>query len=556
MQVTKSNIYVLAGIILVLVVTLFPFVYYQENTLIRIHDNMDSNIVWAKILLDNNACWVAPNTIIEQIMNGVPRSSLSSTYDLSLFVFWMFGIFWGYAINKVFLAIIAFTGMYLLLKKHILSESTPMYIPVLTAILFGILPFWSFNASVAGVPLVFWAFLNLRNNDNRLVNWLALILYAFYSSLVLTGLFVLIAFSCVFAYDLIIKRKFGKYLFAGLALTSFAYILSHWPMFYMHLFDSSGYVSHRAEMKVLGNIFLGFYAYFWDALKNGGPSHLISMQAPIILVLACVIPILMIITRKYDKKFLFVLAALLLSTLIISLLGYEKIRNVVQIIYDNTIALDMARVHWLTPALWYILLALAFAYIVKYIPKGTYIVIVLFVLQFYNIQRDDTDMLKDSNSKLTFKEFYSTDQYNEIKDVIGGGQSDYRVISVGIVPAVAQFNGFYTLDGYLADYPLEYKHRFGEVIKDEIEECPFVKWLFTTWGNCCYAYSCALWGQADPKQLPDVSLNYDFDALKKTAEGKDVYIISATKLINAPVEFIQEFKNEDWNWDIYLYKVS
>ncbi|WP_101689394.1 DUF6044 family protein [Dysgonomonas massiliensis] len=556
MQISRSNVYLLVGILVVSIITIFPFFYYQEDITLRVHDNMDSNIVWVKMLLDNNACWVAPDTIIEQIMNGVPRSSLLSTYDLALLVFWIFGIFWGYAINKVFLAIIAFAGMYLLLKKHILSDNTPIYISVLTAILFAILPFWSFIASVAGVPLVFWAFLNLRNNDKRVVNWLALILYAFYSSLVLTGLFVLIALSCVFAYDLIINRKFGKYLFAGLALTSFAYILSHWPMFYMHLFDSSGYVSHRAEMKVLGNIFLGFYAYFWDALKNGGPSHLISMQAPIILVLACVIPVLMVITGKYDKKFLFVLAVLLLSTLTISLLGYEKIRNIVQVIYDNTIALDMARVHWLTPALWYVLLGLAFAYVTKYIPKGTYIVIVLFCLQFYNIQRDDTNLLKDSNSKLTYKEFYSTDQYNEIKEVIGSKQSDYRVISVGVVPAVAQFNGFYTLDGYLADYPLEYKHRFGEVIHDELEQCPFVKWLFTTWGNYCYAYSCELWGQPDPKQLPEVKLDYNFEALKKIAIEKDVYIISATRIKDTPIELIQELKSQDWHWNVYLYKVN
>lgn len=93
--------YLVIAIVAIAVITLFPFVYYQQDVTLRIHDNMDSNIVWVKMLLENNACWVAPDTIVEQVMNGVPRSSLSSTYDLALLIFWMFGIFWGYAINKV-----------------------------------------------------------------------------------------------------------------------------------------------------------------------------------------------------------------------------------------------------------------------------------------------------------------------------------------------------------------------------------------------------------------------------------------------------------------------
>ena len=52
----------------------------------------------------------------------------------------------------------------------------------------------------------------------------------------------------------------------------------------------------------------------------------------------------------------------------------------------------------------------------------------------------------------------------EIDDAIGRDKSTYRVAHLGISPAPALMHGFYTVDGYSNNYPLEYKHRFREVI--------------------------------------------------------------------------------------------
>ena len=61
--------------------------------------------------------------------------------------------------------------------------------------------------------------------------------------------------------------------------------------------------------------------------------------------------------------------------------------------------------------------------------------------------------------KPTVKEFYAEELFAEIKEHIGQEQKKYRVASIGIHPAISQYNGFYTIDTYNNFYPLTYKHQ-------------------------------------------------------------------------------------------------
>lgn len=44
------------------------------------------------------------------------------------------------------------------------------------------------------------------------------------------------------------------------------------------------------------------------------------------------------------------------------------------------------------------------------------------------------------------------------------------MISVGIYPAAAAYNGFHCLDGYSNNYPLEYKHAFRQIMEGELDK--------------------------------------------------------------------------------------
>ena len=60
--------------------------------------------------------------------------------------------------------------------------------------------------------------------------------------------------------------------------------------------------------------------------------------------------------------------------------------------------------------------------------------------------------------------------FQEIKDHIDLPLEDYRVASIGLHPAIAQYNGFYTLDSYNNFYPLTYKYQFRKIIENELEK--------------------------------------------------------------------------------------
>ena len=158
-----------------------PYFILGKDSHILIHDNLDSVLTWIKILIDNNALFDNPNRIIDSVFDGLTVSSIYPYYDVPLIFFKIFGVFWGYIINKIIISLIGFFGMYFLLKKHFISENTHPMIIVGSALCFGILPFWSFSASISGLPFLFFAFLNIRAGSAKFYNWLIIILYPLYS---------------------------------------------------------------------------------------------------------------------------------------------------------------------------------------------------------------------------------------------------------------------------------------------------------------------------------------------------------------------------------------
>ena len=84
---------------------------------------------------------------------------------------------------------------------------------------------------------------------------------------------------------------------------------------------------------------------------------------------------------------------------------------------------------------------------------------------------------------------FCQEEFERIDRYIGKEKSTYKVVSVGIHPSVALYNGFYTLDGYSNNYDVEYKHEFGNIINKELEKKSEINSYFWGWGNRCYAFS-------------------------------------------------------------------
>ena len=117
-------------------------------------------------------------------------------------------------------------------------------------------------------------------------------------------------------------------------------------------------------------------------------------------------------------------------------------------------------------------------------------------------------------SKPSVKEFYAEELFSQIKDHIGLPARDYRVASVGLHPAIAQYNGFYTLDSYNNFYPLHYKHEFRKIIENELEKNKQIRTYFDEWGGRCYLFTDELgkhymFKKTSKKKLEEVQFNLE-----------------------------------------------
>ena len=150
------------------------------------------------------------------------------------------------------------------------------------------------------------------------------------------------------------------------------------------------------------------------------------------------------------------------------------------------------------------------------------------------------------------------DLMQEIDDAIGRDKSTYRVAHLGISPAPALMHGFYTVDGYSNNYPLEYKHRFREVIAPEIEKNEEVRVYFDTWGNRCYLFN-SITGNYMRLQKGNTlvyeGLEFDMEALREL--GCE-YLFSGAEIGDADrmsMELVGYFETEDSYWGIWVYRL-
>jgi hypothetical protein len=137
-----------------------PFFIIGKNSYVPLGDNFESNIIWIKVLMNQGAYWKGPTYIVDQVMNGLPRALYGTAWNVPTMIVAYAGSFWGYVIDIMLMAFSAFWGMYLLIKTHYADKFNNDYLLIcLVSFLFALLPFWSFDLSVSGQPLLFMHFL-------------------------------------------------------------------------------------------------------------------------------------------------------------------------------------------------------------------------------------------------------------------------------------------------------------------------------------------------------------------------------------------------------------
>ena len=556
------------------------------------------NVSEIKILKNDGLLFnFSNNTIVPQVMNGLPKNCFNEkSFSIVTVIFYLFPMFWAYIINSFIARVIGFIGIYLLLKKyvfnrlsipdshlatpktHLLTPNSQLLASLLSSALalsFALLPFYTiYGLSSTGIPLLVYCILNVLNSRHVIASYFYIVLFPFYSSLVLVGYTIIILLGLIMIYFIINKDRRYIQLFKIIAVLSVLYLISEVNLLNQFLLNRS-FVTHRLAMGVQEHYNLKTAISKSVLIFLNGHYHAPSSQFFIIIFLfASSLIAFKSIVR--DRLIMFYLLFLVAASLIFGLYNWD-----VFIIIKHRIPLmnmfQFDRFYFLFSVIWYLLAGLIILKLIESNIKRVNILIFSFIIlnfifvlysnkELYEnvhnlLSRTKGSQLPTPNSRLnkkfiTYREFYSEDLFQAVKQKIGLCQENFRVVSLGIYPAVAQYNGFYTLDSYSNNYEKTYKEKFRKVIAAELDKSPLLKNYFDNWGSRCYIYSSELglnFFITDHTVVRNLDLN--IQALKQL---NCKYIISAVEIMNASqlkLYFVDKFNNNNSPLTVYLYQI-
>ncbi len=327
-----------------------------ENAHMRVHDNLDSNIAWYKTLKDSGELFGDIHSVVPQVINGLPRNTYGTEFSGIQWLHQLFPSMLAYAISQAIIRIVAFLGMYLLLKSHFIKEKDGDWIRVWVALAFALTPVWpSGMLSTLGMPLALWAFLNIRSGKHSWKEWVTLILLPFYSSFVLGFFFFLVAMGLLWLRDLLVKRKINGVFFGSIAMMTAVYLFIEYRLVYSLVFPEAPTSRNEfflSKLDFLQTIRLVCKNYFL------GHNHVMTIHTYVIVPLSFIV--LWAIKGKMkgtlEKRYLY----LFILNIILSIWyafwfykGWVPLKEQIQLL--NTF--NFARFHFLRPLIIYLMFA-------------------------------------------------------------------------------------------------------------------------------------------------------------------------------------------------------
>ncbi len=559
-----------------------PFMLLGTGSIVKYHDQLDGEIfgyiLGAKYLFQNVSSY-------PEIMKGLPVEGQVPPAVLFVPLYRIFAPFTAFMITQWLIRLVAFSGMFLLFSE--IFDEDKHFLSFIISCIFMFLPFYPvYGFCIPGQPFLLYSILRKEKKGKIPLIVISAVIYGLGSSLVLVGFAVLIELGVFWIVSLLRKKKaLALNTFVSAVVLSFTYVISNVRLILQVLGLKQGYVSNRVET-------VAQPAGFFDLLRSvlGDGTDYAQAFAKWILVFAAAVGILLVLILIFDKEragkinkshvavYLVSLCALLATACLFSLFNGKvgcDIRNGSTGLLHQV---NLSRFSWTMPLFWCLLayasgrllIDVAGVFNARMLRFAAYTVLVA-VLALWGLrvavnstEKPDVAKLikgRDSYIALDWDRFFASDVFEQIDAAIGKPKESYHVVSLGIYPAAAAFNGFYTLDGYSNNYDLDYKHEFRKVIAPELDRNEYCRLMFDTWGNRCYLYTAEQYDYFEVQKTEGryfLDLQLDFDALK--ALGCD-YIFSASPIIGHEernLELLQgsPFATDKSWYQIYVYRLK
>lgn len=551
-NLNNKNVVTLGVIVAVMI--MLPYIILGEDAFITIHDFLDSNPVHAKTLISLNL--VGNPEGVLPILDGV--SSLNYMplipIDIKNILYLIMPLYWAIICNMLFVKVMAFWGMFLLCSNYILKGN--LLYSLLASILFCLVPFYAdYGLSSAGVPLFLYCVLNLECRKKLWQSYVLIAFFACNSSLTLVGVFLCLFWVAWICLKWFQGRKIQTLHIYGMMILVAIYLFANISIIYNYFFPSD-IISHRVEFANsetwISYVIQVVMLYLFSQYHAGG------FFAALVLFVALMVFILFGRNDKKLKYYIVVyltIAVLILMGTLVKLLPFTIFKS-----------FQFDRFYFLYPSLCFILLAKAYSYLTQ---KRRIVICLTGILAvstlYYDSEFKTNVKLISGLAKIdspTFRQYFDMALFSKIKcELNADDQFGCKVVSVGIHPTVAEYNGFYTIDAYAFSYSLDYKRKFRNVISKELDKDDALKSYFDDWGSRCYVFSAELKDQGN-QYLCSKEDNLLIENLDiNTKALKDLgcqYVFSAVDIKNYKelnLDFVNAYTTSDSYWNIRVYRV-
>lgn len=559
----NQSIYFFIGLLLLTIPYIF-WLYLGENSYILIHDNLDNELIYVKQLLEsNNLFGFSPNEKIQGLMNGNYRFFYRSGFNYIFILFALFSTVTAYILNHFFVHIVGYIGMYLLLSKYFIKQQKAL--SAIVAFLFGCISYYHIflGLSVAGQPLLLFAFLNILYEKKSIISWFIILLFPFTSFIVFSVPFFL-PILCLIALIYYFNTKKIPLSFAVAVLLFCAIsLLIEFNLLYSIL--GTHIESHRVERKIQLTQNFNFFQHLKDNITYT-QYHMGKLKTSSILI--AFIVSLLFKSNKYNKISIMIILLLFFIAL------WQTTYPLIVIHWGEWLPIlktfQFNRFYLLMPTMWLILLAISL-HRIQLKPPFKWLVVCIFTFwSINNILNYNQEWIankaillsqKTNPKHPTYKQFVDKKLFTNIKHFIEKEENEkitnFTILCIGIKPNILQYNGFHTLGSYQNNYALNYKHQFREIIEKELNKNEKLKKYFDNWGNRCYAFSSELdfnfMLQKNTGKTIE-NLEYNFEKAKKMNAK---YVFSAVPINNNPnLNYLKTFTHSNSLWEIYIYEIK
>ncbi|MCC7302116.1 MAG: hypothetical protein IT233_05695 [Bacteroidia bacterium] len=479
---------------LIFLLPLLPVLFFGKATLFTVNDVMDSNHVLYSIIGGQVSGAELQGGTYPSIMGGLPESGLPSRYSLISLIYFLFEPFTSYFIHLLLIRMVAFAGMYLLFTRIMQAENR---FAVWSSLCFSLLPFFPFaGCSVAGLPLLVFVISRITRKTGGVGNILYLLVFPLCSNMVWIGIVAVPLLLLYIAWRGLRHRPVPLLLLLSPLLLTAGYFLSEFSLLRDTFLDAR-YISHREEFSM--HAFMYPVTLPWAVLLGWdlfiySQEHTQSLQFPVLLLS---VPLLLLAAFRqhwsYRKNWLLLFLFIGLIALVYGLLLWSPVAAAAERIKIFRL-IDPSRLYFLQPFLWYLLF---FGLLLELYRRSVLMRLaaqILLAAQISWLLWNDVPLqtFRSEGAEgiyMRYDQYYSASLFSEISADPEVRSGKKRFVCLGLNPGIAQMNGLHTIDGYVSNYPLEYKHRFREIIAAELEKDATIKKYFDHWGSRCYLFN-------------------------------------------------------------------